>query len=307
LTAPPAAARAVTLARRQARQAVAEAPASALHETAQKVAAAARTIGSAPYESLQPGWDPLADTATGALVLQDGAVPITAAGLGTKRLTSIAAQNTAAVRGDIVLVDEIEHGLEPHRLLHVLHRLRQPAAAGQGQVIVTTHSPVAVQALRAADICVVRSEGGKTTVQQVPDAIDEVQGAMRACPAAVLSRRVVVCEGKTEVGIARHMIRHWDEARIREDQPTHAALGAAFLEGGGRTAPARAGVFQDLGIPALLFCDNDDPAIDTDVAAVSARGVRVVRWQPGNSTEAEVILTLDTGQLQDLLDLVSRV
>jgi putative ATP-dependent endonuclease of the OLD family len=307
LTEPPAAARAVILARRQARQAVAEAPDSALHTTAKQVAEAARAIGSAPYKTLQPGWDPTADTATGALVLQDGTIPLTAAGLGTRRLTSIAAQQAAAIRGDIVLIDEIEHGLEPHRLQHVLYRVRHSTADGQGQVIVTTHSPVAVQALQAADISVVRSVGGETTAQQVPDALDEVQGAMRACPAAVLSRRAVVCEGKTEVGIARHLIRYWDGERIVAGQPTHAALGACLVDGVGRTAPTRAGVFQDLGIPALLFCDNDDPAIDADVAAVSARGVSVVRWQPGNSTEAEIALTLETEQLRDVLLLAAEL
>jgi ABC-type multidrug transport system ATPase subunit len=71
--------------------------------------------------------------------------------------TSIAAQQTVAIRGDSVLIDEIEHGLEPYRLQHVLYRVRQSTAAGQGQVIVTTHSPVAVQALQAGDISVVRS------------------------------------------------------------------------------------------------------------------------------------------------------
>src|SRR5690606_28707346 len=109
--------------------------------------------------------------------------------------TSIAAQQTAAIRGDIVLIDEVEHGLEPHRLLHVLHRVKKATTSSRGQVIVTTHSPVVVQALQAADICVVRSLGGETTTQQVPDDIDEVQGAVRACPAAILSRRVIVCEG----------------------------------------------------------------------------------------------------------------
>jgi putative ATP-dependent endonuclease of the OLD family len=307
LTEPPAAARAVTLARRQARQAVAEAPDSALHTTARQVAVAARTIGSAPYNTLQPGWDPTADTATGALVLQDGAIPLTAAGLGTRRLTSIAAQQTAAIRGDIVLIDEIEHGLEPHRLQHILYRVRQSTADGQGQVIVTTHSPVAVQALEAADIIVIRSVGGETIAHQVPDALDEVQGAMRACPGAVLSRRVVVCEGKTEIGVARHLIRHWDDERIVASQPTHAALGASLVDGVGTTAPTRAGVFQDLGIPALLFCDNDDPAVDADVNAAAARGVSVVRWQPGHSTEAELVLTLDAEALRDLLLLAAEL
>lgn len=164
-----------------------------------------------------------------------------------------------------------------------------------------------MQALQAADICVVRSVDGQTTAQQVPDAIDEAQGAMRACPAAVLSRRVVVCEGKTEVGIVRHLIKHWDAERIAADQPTHAALGASFVDGVGRTAPARAGVFHDLGIPSLLFCDYDDPSIETDIAEISARGVQVVRWQPGSSTETEVVRTLNAQQLQELLHLATEL
>jgi hypothetical protein len=82
---------------------------------------------------LQPGWDPPAGTFTGALALHDGLIPITAVGLGTRRLTSIAAQEVAAISGDIVLVDEIEHGLEPHRPLHVLHRVKQRTAAGRGR------------------------------------------------------------------------------------------------------------------------------------------------------------------------------
>jgi putative ATP-dependent endonuclease of the OLD family len=176
-----------------------------------------------------------------------------------------------------VLIDEIEYGLEPHRLLHVLHRVKQRTAAGRGQVIVTTHSPVAVQALQAADICVVRSVDGETTVRQVPDAVDEVQGALRACPAAVLSRKVVVAEGKTEVGMARHLIRQWDAERVGANHPSHAALGTSLVDGVGTTAPARARVFQDLGISALLLCDNDDRAIDADVADASANGVGVVR------------------------------
>lgn len=127
-----------------------------------------------------------------------------------------------------------------------------------------------MQALEAADICVVRSLDGRTSAEQVPDAIDEVQGAVRACPAAILSRRVTVCEGRTEVGIARHLIRHWDNERVGADRATHAALGASLVDGVGRSAPARAGVYQDLGIPSLLFCDNDDRAIDADVAALAA-------------------------------------
>jgi putative ATP-dependent endonuclease of OLD family len=307
LTPAPSAGRTATAARRAARSAVFDAPTSPLHETAAQVATAAKTIGSAPYRTLRPGWDPAATAALSALVLHDESIPLTAAGLGTRRLTSIAVQETAAIGGDIVLVDEIEHGLEPHRLLHILHRMKQRVATGRGQVIVTTHSPVAVQALQAADICVVRNMEGATTVRQVPDAIDEVQGALRACPAAVLSRRVVVGEGKTEVGIARHLIRAWDTERFTMDEPTHAAIGTALVDGVGKTAPGRARIFNGLGVAALLLCDNDDRLVDNDVAAAHGDGVTVLRWQTGHSTEAEIVSTLDITQIGELLNLAAEV
>ena len=299
--------RAVTLASRAARDAIFAGPETELHTVAGRVAAAVSEIGGRAYGGLQPGLDPQGASSTSALLLHEGRIPLTSAGLGTRRLTSIAVQEIAAIGGDMVIIDEIEHGLEPHRLLHVLHRLKRKAADGRGQVVTTTHSPIAVQALQALDICVVRNVDGQTTVRQVPPDVEEVQGALRACPAAVLARKVVVGEGKTEVGIARYLIRSSDAEQIAAGRPTHAALGAALVDGVGRTAPARSKVFHSLGITALLLIDNDDRAVDGDIQAAVKAGVTVVRWQENNSTEAEIISTLDIKALIDLLQLASEI
>jgi hypothetical protein len=99
---------------------VTKAPDSALHTTAKQVAEAARAIGSAPYKTLQPGWDPTADTATGALVPQDGAIPLTAAGLGT-RLTSIGGQQAAAslrFPDKLVLIFSLFKSVARYRYIH---------------------------------------------------------------------------------------------------------------------------------------------------------------------------------------------
>ena len=131
----------------------------------------------------------------------------------------------------------------------------------------TTHSPMAVEALQARDISVVRSQDGTTTVRQVPGELDEIQGALRAGPSAVLASQVVVCEGKTEMGVVRRWLLHWDTQRIEQGKAPHAALGVCQSDGQGSTkAPVRARILQELGYPTLLVIDNDDHASDPGIA-----------------------------------------
>ena len=225
---------AVTAVRRASREAVFNDVGAALRATASKVSVAAGTIGGGQFIELQPGWDPVATASPSALLLHEGLVPLSHSGLGSRRLISLAAQELATADGNILLVDEIEHGLEPHRLLHVLHQLRERSDQRRGQVLVTTHSSIAVQAMAANDISVVRNVDGQTVVTPVPDELDEAQGALRAGPSAVLARKVVVGEGATEAGILRTLIRRWDEERASSGQPTHAVLGVAFSMVGAR-------------------------------------------------------------------------
>ncbi|MBM4591325.1 AAA family ATPase [Rhodococcus hoagii] len=58
-------------------------------------------------------------------MLHDGDVPLSSLGLGTRRLTSLSIQDQAMDDGSIIAIDEVEHGLEPHRLAQVLHHLKK--------------------------------------------------------------------------------------------------------------------------------------------------------------------------------------
>ena len=58
-------------------------------------------------------------------------------GKGTKRLLSIAIQLELAKRGGIILIDELEQGLEPDRAKFLAKCLKD---RGEGQVFITTHS-----------------------------------------------------------------------------------------------------------------------------------------------------------------------
>lgn len=300
---------AVTTAHRAARLAVFEMEeTSALYIAAIEVSLAAADIGSADFTWLRPGLDPVSSATTNALLLHDDQVPLTGSGLGTRRLVSLAIQEKAFTGGEIILIDEVEHGLEPHRLHHLLRYLKRRTASGAGQIILTTHSPLAVETLDASDISVVRCEKGRTTVHTVPGDLDDVQGALRAGPSALLARRVVVCEGKTEMGVVRQFLQHWDQQRSKKDKATHAALGVGQSDGQGSTlAPKRAKILRELGYPTLLVIDHDDSASDAGVTAAESLSAEIIRWQQGNALEDEIAVALSPEGLADLVSLAAEI
>lgn len=296
-------------AHREARTAVFNAQSSALHDAASKVQRSAGNFGAGKFDELRPGLEPSSATSAHSLMLHDGNVPLSSLGLGTRRLTSLSIQDQAMDDGSIIAIDEVEHGLEPHRLAQVLHHLKKRTEGGDLQVIMTTHSPVTVKTLSAVDLVVVRSDGaGTTTCRPVSEDLDNVQGTFRSAPDALLGRYVLVGEGATEVGFLRGLLRHWDAQRIVNEQPGAASLGVVLVNGGGGTQSAkRAQSFQQLGYPTCLLVDNDDRAIDTSVRQAMESGVSVHRWGPGNAIEDEIIQTLVAEGLQALIDLAIEI
>ena len=113
----------------------------------------------------------------------------------------------ASAKNSILLVDELELGLEPHRIRLLLERLKAAPDGSDrkdGQVIFTTHSPIPVMALPVDQLRFVRSVDGKTSVEKVlPECANNLQGVTRTQAHAFLGRRLVVCEGATEVGLCR--------------------------------------------------------------------------------------------------------
>lgn len=292
-------------AHREARTAVFKAQSNALHVAASAVQTSAGNFGAANFCELRPGLEPGSATSAHSLILHDGDVPLSSLGLGTRRLTSLSIQDQAMEDGSIIAIDEVEHGLEPHRLAQVLHHLKKRTDAGNLQVIMSTHSPITVKTLSAVDLVVVRANGvGVTTCQPVPEDLDNVQGTFRSAPDALLGRRVLVGEGATEVGFLRGILRYWDTERITAGRPGAASLGVVLVNGqGGTQSTERAQNFCRLGYPTCILVDNDDRAIDESVTEARAAGVSVHRWTSGNALEDEVIQTLSTEGLQALLDL----
>lgn len=292
-------------AHREARQAVFRSESSVLHHAAARVQTSAGSLGTAQFNQLRPGLEPWSATSGHALMLHDGEVPLTRMGLGTRRLTSLSIQDQAMASGSIIAIDEIEHGLEPHRLAQILYHLKNRTNDGKLQVIMTTHSPFAVKTLSAADFVVVGSDGaGTTTCRKVPEDLNNIQGTFRSAPEALLGRRILVGEGATEVGFLRGLMRYWDEVQHRSDRATAAAIGTVLVDGGGGAQSVRRAMsFHRLGYPTHLLVDNDDDAINTSVGELRVNGVEVHQWGSGHDLEREVITTLNLDGLQALLEL----
>lgn len=298
----------ILAAQREARRAVFDAAPEHLNDAAALARSAALKLGSAAFGPLRPGLEPTAASSAHSLMLHDADVPLTSFGLGTRRLTSLSIQDQAVAGGAIVAIDEVEHGLEPHRLAHVLRYLKDRAKAGDIQVILTTHSPVAVETLQAVDLGVVRSVDGQTFATSVSPELDNIQGVVRSAPSALLSRRIVVGEGPTEVGFVRGLLRRLDAGQLERNAPTTATLGVAIVDGGGGDqAIKRGSILRELGYPTAVLIDNDDRTIDSAVSAAQLDRLDIRRWGADLSLEDQIARDIDEVGLRAVVELAADI
>ncbi|MCZ8314398.1 ATP-binding protein [Phreatobacter sp.] len=227
---------------------------------------------------------------------EDG-VPLKSLGLGSKRLLIAGLQRAAAATTPIVLVDEIEHGLEPHRVIRLIDALGAKEAKPPLQTFLTSHSPVAVRELSANQLYVVRSNGTSHLVHRASDSGD-VQGTIRLSPDALLARSVLVCEGATEIGL----IRGIDQFRATTGAASLTACGAAIVDGGGENVFKRARAFQLLGYRTAVLHDSDKIPTPDVKAAFEADGSPTFAWQENCSTEEELFLSLSDSAALALLE-----
>ncbi len=300
---------AVVEAQRGARDAVAGLTETPLHDAATKAQQGVKKLGSGPFKNLKPGLDPHLMASNAALVLYDESVPLSQFGLGSRRLLSLAIQENALAGNSIVAIDEVESGLDPHRLFHLIRYLQHRAADEELQIVLTTHSALVVEALEYHEIFVVRSSNdGTTTIKDVPrileqPKIDVIQGVMRERPSAFLAQKVLVGEGATEVGFARQILEDFDIAKIDLSDLTSVTVGAGIANGsGGSQAPQRAQALAELGYPTLLLIDGDVTDNSDEIREAQEAGVEIIQWPEGEALEDVIFRTLDLEAVQKLID-----
>ena len=236
---------------------------------------------------------------SGGVALHDGNLPLRTLGTGSSRLIVSALQHNA--RGPhIALVDEIEHGLEPHRIARLLKFLLQPpvddddgnssGVAVAPQIFLTTHSEVVVRELRAQDIHAVRCQDGETKVRSVAltaETPDAAQRHLRSVPEAFLARRILVGEGRTECGLLRGLDVCW----TRGGNESFALRGVVAVDGGG--VPKAVTLMQhlaDLGYECLALLDSDKPPSPESVKKVEVAGGVVLQWPDACATDERIFL-----------------
>lgn len=112
----------------------------------------------------------------GTIALHDkDGVPLRNLGVGSSRLLIAGLQAAAGEASPFVLVDEVEHGLEPHRIIRLLHTLGSKEVTPTRQVFLTTHSAVVVRELSAGQLWRAADDGTGRVVMSRTDSDVESQ------------------------------------------------------------------------------------------------------------------------------------
>lgn len=239
---------------------------------------------------------------TAILSLHNNNVPIRRLGEGSRRLVAIGAQLQNIEEGAIILIDEIEHTLEPHRIKHLVKKLRDYAGNGVGQILMTSHSPAVLEELGAKHIFIVRSDNNQVT--NIFELGKEAQRTLRSIPEAFLSPRIIVCEGKTEIGLLRSYERNvlW-----RSDQSFN-LKGVNYVNGGGtESAISRAINLKEHDYDVCLFIDSDKmDIISSKEEEINSLNIKLIRWKDEFCLERQLLNDLPEDALYGIVKLTNQ-
>ncbi|MCY3653940.1 MAG: AAA family ATPase [Cyanobacteria bacterium MAG IRC1_bin_28] len=186
-------------------------------------------------------------------------------------------QDIAQRKGALILIDELEAGLHPWVQQLLMMQLQQLALRNDLQVIVTTHSPVVLDAVpRNGRIFLERDETGEVTVR--PAYRDIIQNALYGRSPDALN---LLCEDKAAEGILQGVLDvllpeleiRTESVRIGRDTgadefPSHASAFRKFgqiksfvfvLDGDKRDKPAEKKLSEQMGSDSIFFLPGDVP------------------------------------------------
>jgi len=294
---------ALAKAARDARAAFGEDAEGQLGETLSIVADTAKELGIPVGENVKAMLDAHSVSFSGGTISlhdEDG-VPLKGLGVGSTRLLIAGLQRKAAAETAVILIDETEHGLEPHRIIRFITSLGAKEDEPPLQVFMTTHSPVVLRELSGDQLFVVRRQNESHGIRKV-GAGDDIQSTIRLYPEAFLAPSVLVCEGASEVGFVRGVDLH----RVEDGVTSITANGVALVDCGGGEAERcfkRAAVFQELGYRTAILRDSDKAvARETEEAFANADGT-LIAWRSERAIEDELFLSLADDGIDELIDL----
>jgi hypothetical protein len=252
----------------------------------------------------------------GAIALHDNRnVPLKNLGTGSSRLLVTGLQNHTGT-SSVTIIDEVEHGLEPYRILRLLDELGAKSDNISTQVFMTTHSPIVLRELKAGQLSIVRARNQSAPPQQAGEIAqqnivlntvismsgtqEDEQKLLRTNAEAFLAPSVIVCEGKTEIGLMRGLDFYYTE----RDRRGLIAHGCFWADGAGDPSLfARARVFACLGYRVAILMDSDKATEPATLAEMHAKGVNIFRWPQNHSTESALFNSVPVDSIQALLSI----
>ncbi len=233
----------------------------------------------------------------------DENIPFVLRGLGSKRLLSMGMNINAFEQGTLLLIDEVETGLEPYRISGLINKFRQ-CHSTNGQIIMTTHSVSTICECSVKEIAVLNNSSGEVTLHFLytddDDTNDQIQGVLRTEPAAFLSKRIIVCEGKTEIGLLRSIDTR--KSIISGERFAYHGVSCA-LGGGGNKFFNLAYLLKECGYDVCILMDSDIPEEEQKKSEAVSSGIAVFSWDEGNAIEEQVFSDCSIEGVNKLLQL----
>jgi putative ATP-dependent endonuclease of OLD family len=234
-------------------------------------------------------------------------IPLRQLGTGSSRLLISGLQKSAST-SKILIVDEAEYGLEPYRITRLLNELGSKDSDPEQQVFITTHSPYVLRELQASQLHVVR----KSSVVPFPppnthsshliyslSGGDEQQSTLRVCAEAFFSKAVIICEGKTEIGLVRGIDLFCQDKNGTSIQ----AYGTYCTDGGGDSMFQRAKVFRSLGYSTAIFKDSDKHEDHVEFSReASDLGIKIYEWGNNYATENAIFSCCPQSAITELVN-----
>ncbi|MCZ2128426.1 MAG: AAA family ATPase [Anaerolineales bacterium] len=299
-------------AERELLQALKDVDFSALTQAVENTKTIAESLGVESQSELRPGMNPMKfSLKQGAISLFDGDLPLLLRGAGSRRLMTMAVHKASVPDGAVILVDEIENSLEPYRIRHLIRQLR-PKSSDKHQVIFTTHSPTAVVECDANELYTVHARNGIVSISCVGA---DFQDVVRSVPEAFLSKKVIICEGKTEAGFLIGLDEHYWKVKHKESTSpfkfqTMAEAGAAPIESpksGGSNSPKYAVALAQLGY-LVAYLGDSDRDLTPSMNDMKAEGVKeVFLWEGKLEIERRLCLDLPWEGLKQLITLAAEL
>ena len=228
-----------------------------------------------------------------AVGLFDGETPLNQRGTGSQRLLSMGLNIQVSEGSALLLIDEVESGLEPYRLRSLLNEFRINHTTA-GQVIMTTHSPIAVAECTIEEILIIQSMAGKTEAFRLKsadkDVNDMMQAEIRKNAEAFLCKRLIVCEGKTEIGFVRALDSYL--AKTKNFRMAYKGVGTA--DGGGSSIFKCVDILRSCGYKVCLLMDSDVPDENDSKLDLIFDNTSVFDWDEPNAFEEQIFFDVPT-------------